>query len=69
MTQKILPKLLPVTPLEIFSQQVKGIYDNLRMTDQGLTYIAPQLGGIFGQQSVQTQGIVLEITDFELNGN
>lgn len=64
--ERIIPKLVPITPLEIFLQQVKGTFDAIRVERLGKTYYPPQLGGIFGQLEVMDETLVLELTDFEV---
>lgn len=65
--EKIIPKLMPLTPYEIYLQQVKGAYDNIRALRINYTYYPPQLGGFFGQVEVMDDTIVLELTDFEIS--
>lgn len=65
-TPKIVPKLKAITPMEIYLQQVKGIYDNIRFKRKGLEYIPAQLGGVFGQSTLIKESVVLELTDFEV---
>lgn len=64
---KIIPKLTPISPYEIYLQQVKGVYDGIRAARLGLSYYPPQLGGIFGQTQVMGEIVVLELTDFQVN--
>jgi len=66
MATKILPKFINVTPLEMYKQITHGTYDNMRQTNKGLEYIPSQFGGIFGQQVILSQSIVMEITNFEV---
>ena len=66
MSNKILPKLLPITPNELYLQLVNGTYDIIRQTNQGMTYIPAQFGGIFGQEVILEQGIVMTVTSFEV---
>lgn len=63
---KIIPKLVPLTPYEIYLQQVKGTFDSIRYSRINMTYYPPQLGGFFGQQEVISDTAVLELTDFEV---
>lgn len=64
---RIVPKLVPITPYELYLQQVKGTYDSIRSynADSSVTYIPPQFGGFMGQKEVLEQKVVLELTDFE----
>lgn len=64
---RIIPRLTPVTPYEMFLQQVKGTYDAIRVGRADLSYYPPQFGGLFGQQEVINEVVVLELTDFEVH--
>lgn len=65
-TPKIIPKLVPLSPYEIYLQQVKGVFDSIRYSRVEMTYYPPQLGGFFGQKEVASENLVLELTDFEI---
>ena len=69
LTDKIVPRLVAITPLELYLQQVKGTYDAIRVQNEGsdMEYLPPQMGGFMGQSDVQTEQVVLELTDFEVN--
>jgi hypothetical protein len=64
--EKIIPKVLPMTPYEVYLQRVNATYDAIRKRRSGLTYTPAQFGGIFGQEEVANSGAVLEITEFEV---
>lgn len=64
---KILPRLTPITPFEIYVQRVKGTYDAIRSSNDNMAYIPPQFGGLFGQSAISQAGLVLELTEFEVN--
>jgi hypothetical protein len=64
--QKITPKLTPMSPYEVYLQQVKGLFDQIRTERIGMSYIPPQMGGYFGQQVVIDEIVVIELTDFEV---
>lgn len=66
MTNKVLPKLLSITPMELYSQLVSGTYDKIRQNRNGYSYIPSQFGGIFGQELILKDGLVMEITKFEV---
>lgn len=68
MSTKIIPKLKPITPLELYLQQVSSTYQNIRFIRQGMSYIPPQFGGIFGQGIISGECAVLEVTEFESKG-
>jgi hypothetical protein len=65
-TTKVLPKLVSITPYELYIRQVSGTYDNLRAQNAGIDYIPPQFGGLFGQRKTLEDEIVLEIIDFDI---
>lgn len=64
--EKITPKILPMSPYEVYAQRVNATYDRVRKTRENLTYTPAQFGGIFGQLEVANSGSVLEITSFEV---
>ncbi len=64
--QRIVPKFVPITPYELYLQRVNSTYDNLRKQANGFSYIPAQFGGFFGQEVAANSGIVLELTDFEV---
>lgn len=64
--QKIVPKLLAITPTEMYLQRANAIYEAIRKEQEGLDYTPAQFGGIFGQQAVLENSTVLEITVYEI---
>jgi hypothetical protein len=64
--EKIIPRIVPMTPYEVYLQRVKSTYDNIRYARKAMAYTPAQFGGIFGQEAVANSGSVLEITDFEI---
>lgn len=66
MTQKIIPKLVAVTPHVIYLQRVGTTFDAMRAAAKGQSYTPIQFGGILGQQKLQESSEVLEITEFEI---
>ncbi len=64
--EKIIPKVLPMSPYEVYLQRVNATFDAIRKKRQGLSYIPAQFGGLFGQDVVSNGGYVLEITTFEV---
>ena len=64
--EKIIPKILPMTPYEVYAQRVNATFDRVRKTREGLSYIPAQFGGLFGQEAVANGGHVLEVTEFEV---
>lgn len=67
MTQKIIPKFIPMTAHEIYLQRTYSTFDAIRKTAKGLTYLPNQFGGIHGQQALREASTVLEITEFEIS--
>ncbi len=65
-TSRVIPKLVQITPYELYMGQVKGTYDNLRAQNSKVEYIPPQFGGLFGQRKVLENDMVLELIDFEI---
>jgi hypothetical protein len=63
---KIISKLTPITPYELFLQQVKGSYDAIRVARKGATYYPNQFGGIQGQLIVLDQILVIDQIDFDI---
>ena len=64
--QKIIPKLVNITPKEIYLQRVNAAFDAIRQNNKGMKYVPVQFGGIFGQKAILDQGLVLEVTTFEV---
>jgi hypothetical protein len=64
--EKIIPKLVPMTPYEVYLQRVGATYDRIRKEREGFKYTPAQFGGLFGQGVVANSGEVLEITEFEV---
>lgn len=65
-TTKVLPKLVAITPYELYLRQVEGAYNNIRAQNSGIDYIPPQFGGLFGQRKTLENEIILEIIDFDI---
>ena len=64
--QKLLPKYEATSSYQVYLAQIKSTVENIRFTRQGLDYIPPQFGGLFGQRRVIDQKLVLEVVDFEV---
>lgn len=65
-TPKVIPKLVALTPYEVYMRQVRGTYDNFRAENNSVDYIPPQFGGLFGQRKVLEGELVLELIDFDI---
>lgn len=63
---KIVPRYTIMTPYEVYMQQVRGLYDNVRQVNAGVSYVPPQMGGLLGQRQVIQGVAVLELIDFEV---
>lgn len=63
---KIIPRIKPVTPYEIYLQQAKAAFDGIRAGRQNLTYYPCQFGGLIGQLQVIDDVLALELIDFEV---
>jgi hypothetical protein len=66
---KIIPKLFPITPMEIYVRQVQATYDAIRQSNLDKDYIPSQFGGIFGQGVISNSGYVLEVTEFDIGND
>jgi hypothetical protein len=64
--EKIIPKILPMSPYEVYCQRLNATYDGIRKKREGMNYTPAQFGGLFGQNDVANSGSVLEITEFEV---
>lgn len=65
--EKIIPKLIPISPYELYLQRVNATYEGIRKIRNGLAYTPAQFGGLFGQGDVANSGSVLEVTEFEIS--
>jgi hypothetical protein len=66
MSNKIIPKYIPITPKALYLKVINGSFDQIRQEANGYTYVAPQFGGIFGQTTILQKGLVMEVTEFEV---
>lgn len=64
--QKIISRLTPMTPYELYMQRVASTFDAIRKSSRGYDYTPAQFGGIFGQRVVIDQNVVLELIEFEV---
>ena len=64
---RIIPKLVAMSPYQIYLQQVKSIFDNTRYQNQSMDYIPAHMGGPLSQQAIIEEVAVLELTDFVVN--
>ena len=62
----ITPRLMALTPHQVYLQQVAATFEAIRYSDTGLSYIPAQFGGLTGQNVVGNNGIVLEVISFDI---
>jgi hypothetical protein len=62
----LIPSFVEMTPYQVYIQQIRGTTDNIRFTNMGLSYIPPQFGGLTGQLQTITEGLVLQLVDFQV---
>lgn len=66
-TSKILPRFKPMTPYEIYLNQVRGCIDSIRFAAQNIDYMPPQLGGLSGQLQALNEVVVLQQIEFQVD--
>ena len=62
-------RTLPMTPYNVYLEQVRGVSDSIRVTAAGLQYYPLQFGGLKGQRLASTSVEVIDIMDFNSKGN
>lgn len=60
------PKIIPLTPLNLYLERVKSITEKLRADVENLDYIPLQFGGIQGQQESLLANSTVKIIDFKV---
>lgn len=63
---KMLPKLVAISPYEIYLFQVRSALEAIRFKAQDMEYLPPQLGGLVGQRTITNGSTVLQTIDFEV---
>jgi len=58
-----------MSPSQIYLEQINACIDGIRATNNGLSYTPNQLGGIFTQQDVLTDDVVLQVINFSVTGS
>lgn len=58
---RILSKLKPITPTELFKKQVEGVMNFARNEGTNVVTIPPQFGGLFGQRSTLQEDLVINV--------
>lgn len=65
----ILPKVIPLTPLNLYIERVKSVTEAVRSSAAGYEYIPLQFGGISGQQQSLLANSTVKIIDFKVSGS
>jgi hypothetical protein len=60
------PKIIPLTPLNLYLERVKSISEKLRADWDNLEYYPLQFGGIQGQQESLLANATVKIIDFRV---
>lgn len=61
------PRITPISPFELYLEQVKGVAEAIRVNSRGLSYIPAQFGGLKGQLITLNNQVVAQMIDFENN--
>lgn len=62
----VLPKVVALTPFNLYLERVKSVSDSLRAASQGLGYIPMQFGGLFGQRESLLVNSAIKLIDFKV---
>jgi hypothetical protein len=65
-TVKLNSQFKIMSPSQIYLEQVSACIEGIRSTNNNLSYIPNQLGGIFTQQDVLVNNAVLQVIDFSV---
>lgn len=65
----LLPRTLPVTPLNLYLELVKGTTESARAKALGQTYLPAQFGGILGQSQILGDQACIQAIDFSVSGD
>lgn len=60
------PKVLPLSPLNLYVERIKCVTNKLRADSAGLDYVPLQFGGILGQQESLLANSAIKIVDFKV---
>lgn len=58
-----------MSPVQVYLEQINACIDGIRATNDSLSYTPNQLGGIFMQQNVLTNDVVLQVINFSVTGS
>lgn len=64
-SRKATNSFVAMTPLNVYLEQVRNISDSARAKHKGLTYYPNTFGGLYGQQEVLKEKVVLQLIGFE----
>ena len=62
----ISPKVVALTPMNLYVERIKSISQKLRASNLNLDYVPLQFGGIQGQQESLLAHSAVKIVDFEV---
>lgn len=63
----ITPRMMTLSPYELYLEQIKGVAEAIRVKSRGLSYIPAQFGGLKGQLSSLNSDSVVQMINFENN--
>lgn len=61
------PRMVALSPYQMYVEQMRGISDKIRATNSGLSYYPAQFGGIKGQRENLNSQVIVQLIDFENN--
>jgi len=64
--EKLLPQYVPMTPYQVYLNQIKSAIEPIRFATKSMSYLPPQLGGLTGQRNVISEAVILQMIDFEI---
>jgi hypothetical protein len=62
----VIPKIIALTPMNLYLERVKGVSEKLRAGAEDLDYIPLQFGGIKGQQESLQAASTIKVIDFKV---
>jgi hypothetical protein len=65
---QVLPRVVPLTALNLYLERVRSVTDGVRMQTAGFEYTPLQFGGTKGQQQSLAANSVIKLIDFKVNG-
>lgn len=63
----VLPRVLPLSPLNLYLERVRSVSDGVRFPSTGFSYTPLQFGGIKGQQQSLLAASIVRLIDFKVN--